>query len=55
MPRSPWMGESGARGNTYCYSTHSENPSANQILDRSYAAPDKTVGLGPNDVYSEFF
>jgi len=55
MPRSPWMGESGALGNTHGYSTHSESPSGGQILDRSYSATDETVGLGPNDVYSNSF
>ncbi len=45
MTRSPWMGESGALGNTQDFSTHSENPSANQILKRSYAVTDETFGL----------
>ncbi len=45
MPRSPWMGASGALDNTQGYSTYSENPSANQISNRSYAAIDKTFEL----------
>ena len=39
------MGASVALANTQGYSTHSENPSANQILNRSYAATDETFGL----------
>ncbi len=38
------MGESGALGNTQAYSTHSENPSANQISPS--IATDETFGLG---------
>ncbi len=37
------MGESGALGNTQAYSTHSENPSANQISPS--IATDETFGL----------
>ena len=37
------MGESGAFGNTQGYSTHSENPSANQIS--SSIATDETFEL----------
>ena len=43
MPQSPWMGESGARDNTQGYSTHSENPSSNQIS--SSIPTDETFGL----------
>ena len=50
MPRSAWMGESGALANTQGYSTHLENPSAIQTLIQSCAATNDTFELTGNGI-----
>ena len=50
MPRSAWMGESGALDNTQGYSTHLESPSAIQTLIQSCAATNDTFELTGNGI-----